>query len=117
MDDRKEAAAPTHIMDWPAIFAGAAIAAGATIVFSGFTAALGLGSVSAEPRGGLGTLGAILLAIFAFLTLVGSYALGGYVTARDGEIIAFSFLYNGNDHGNAKAAMDAMGATLANFVR
>ncbi len=44
-------------------------------------------------------------------------ALGGYVTAKDGEIIAFSFLYNGNDHGNAKGAMDAMGATLANFVR
>jgi D-alanyl-D-alanine carboxypeptidase/D-alanyl-D-alanine-endopeptidase (penicillin-binding protein 4) len=44
-------------------------------------------------------------------------ALGGYVTARDGEIIAFSFIYNGNDRWNAKATMDAMGATLANFVR
>jgi len=43
--------------------------------------------------------------------------LGGYVTARDGEIIAFAFLYNGNDRGNAKATMDAMGATLANFIR
>ena len=43
--------------------------------------------------------------------------LGGYVTAKDGEIIAFSFIYNGNDKGNAKATMDAMGATLANFVR
>jgi hypothetical protein len=69
-------------MDWPAIFAGAAIAAGTTIVFSGFTAALGLGSVSAEPRGGLGTVAAALLAIFAFLTMVGSYALGGYITGR-----------------------------------
>lgn len=47
-------------------------------------------------------------------TVVG---LGGYVTAKDGEIIAFSFLYNGNDRGNARQAMDAMGATLANFVR
>ena len=47
-------------------------------------------------------------------TVVG---LGGYVTAKDGEIIAFSFLYNGNDRWNAKAAMDGMGATLANFVR
>jgi D-alanyl-D-alanine carboxypeptidase/D-alanyl-D-alanine-endopeptidase (penicillin-binding protein 4) len=44
-------------------------------------------------------------------------ALGGYVTARDGEILAFSFIYNGNDRWNAKATMDAMGATLANFVR
>ncbi|MEO5813882.1 MAG: D-alanyl-D-alanine carboxypeptidase/D-alanyl-D-alanine-endopeptidase [Gemmatimonadaceae bacterium] len=44
-------------------------------------------------------------------------ALGGYVTAKDGEIVAFSFIYNGKDRWNAKATMDAMGATLANFVR
>jgi D-alanyl-D-alanine carboxypeptidase/D-alanyl-D-alanine-endopeptidase (penicillin-binding protein 4) len=43
--------------------------------------------------------------------------LGGYVTAKDGEIIAFSFIYNGNDRWNAKSTMDSMGATLANFVR
>jgi D-alanyl-D-alanine carboxypeptidase/D-alanyl-D-alanine-endopeptidase (penicillin-binding protein 4) len=43
--------------------------------------------------------------------------LGGYVTAKNGEIIAFSFLYNGRDRGTAKQTMDAMGATLANFVR
>jgi D-alanyl-D-alanine carboxypeptidase/D-alanyl-D-alanine-endopeptidase (penicillin-binding protein 4) len=47
-------------------------------------------------------------------TVVG---LGGYVTAKDGEVIAFAFIYNGNDRANAKATMDAMGATLANFVR
>jgi D-alanyl-D-alanine carboxypeptidase/D-alanyl-D-alanine-endopeptidase (penicillin-binding protein 4) len=47
-------------------------------------------------------------------TVVG---LGGYVTARNGEILAFSFIYNGNDRWNAKATIDAMGATLANFVR
>ena len=43
--------------------------------------------------------------------------LGGYVTAKNGEIMAFSFLYNGADRWNAKSTMDAMGATLANFVR
>jgi D-alanyl-D-alanine carboxypeptidase/D-alanyl-D-alanine-endopeptidase (penicillin-binding protein 4) len=43
--------------------------------------------------------------------------LGGYVTAKDGEIVAFSFIYNGADRWNAKATMDAMGATLANFIR
>ncbi|MDQ2666019.1 MAG: D-alanyl-D-alanine carboxypeptidase/D-alanyl-D-alanine-endopeptidase [Gemmatimonadota bacterium] len=43
--------------------------------------------------------------------------LGGFVTAKDGEIVAFSFIYNGGDRWNAKATMDAMGATLANFVR
>jgi len=44
-------------------------------------------------------------------------ALGGFVTARDGEILAFSFIYNGNDRWNAKAAMDQMGATMADFTR
>jgi D-alanyl-D-alanine carboxypeptidase len=39
------------------------------------------------------------------------------VTAKDGEILAFSFLYNGSDRWNAKLAMDQMGATLAEFVR
>jgi D-alanyl-D-alanine carboxypeptidase/D-alanyl-D-alanine-endopeptidase (penicillin-binding protein 4) len=43
--------------------------------------------------------------------------LGGYVTAKNGEIMAFSFIYNGSDRWNAKSTMDAMGATLANFVR
>jgi serine-type D-Ala-D-Ala carboxypeptidase/endopeptidase (penicillin-binding protein 4) len=44
-------------------------------------------------------------------------SLAGFVTARNGEILAFSFIYNGNDRWNAKATIDAMGATLANFVR
>jgi len=44
-------------------------------------------------------------------------SLGGYVTAKNGEILAFSFLYNGTDRGRAKLAMDQMGATLAEFVR
>jgi D-alanyl-D-alanine carboxypeptidase/D-alanyl-D-alanine-endopeptidase (penicillin-binding protein 4) len=44
-------------------------------------------------------------------------ALGGYVTARDGEVIAFSFMYNGSDRWAAKSAMDQMGAALADFAR
>lgn len=44
-------------------------------------------------------------------------ALGGYVTARDGEVLAFAFLYNGRDRWNAKEAIDVAGATLASFVR
>ena len=44
-------------------------------------------------------------------------SLGGYVTAKDGEILAFSFIYNGTDRWNAKLTMDQMGATLAEFVR
>ncbi|HEU4641014.1 MAG TPA: D-alanyl-D-alanine carboxypeptidase/D-alanyl-D-alanine-endopeptidase [Gemmatimonadaceae bacterium] len=44
-------------------------------------------------------------------------SLGGYVTARDGELLAFAFIYNGTDRWNAKSTIDAMGATLAGFVR
>ncbi|MFL5578251.1 MAG: D-alanyl-D-alanine carboxypeptidase/D-alanyl-D-alanine-endopeptidase, partial [Gemmatimonadaceae bacterium] len=44
-------------------------------------------------------------------------SLGGYVTAHDGEVLAFSFIYNGNDRWNAKETIDRMGATLAAFVR
>ncbi|MEJ7757999.1 MAG: D-alanyl-D-alanine carboxypeptidase/D-alanyl-D-alanine-endopeptidase [Gemmatimonadaceae bacterium] len=44
-------------------------------------------------------------------------ALGGYVTAMNGEVMAFSFIYNGRDRGSARLSMDAMGQTLANFVR
>jgi D-alanyl-D-alanine carboxypeptidase/D-alanyl-D-alanine-endopeptidase (penicillin-binding protein 4) len=44
-------------------------------------------------------------------------ALAGYVTAQDGEILAFAFLYNGKDRWNARETIDAMGATLAAFAR
>jgi D-alanyl-D-alanine carboxypeptidase/D-alanyl-D-alanine-endopeptidase (penicillin-binding protein 4) len=44
-------------------------------------------------------------------------ALAGYVTATDGEVLAFSFLYNGTDRWTAKATMDVMGETLASFAR
>ncbi len=43
--------------------------------------------------------------------------LAGYVTARNGEVIAFAFLYNGRDRWNAKEAIDVSGATLAGFAR
>jgi len=44
-------------------------------------------------------------------------SLGGYVTAKDGDQLAFSFIYNGKDRWRAKEAMDAMGATLASYSR
>ncbi|HSA57698.1 MAG TPA: D-alanyl-D-alanine carboxypeptidase/D-alanyl-D-alanine-endopeptidase [Gemmatimonadaceae bacterium] len=43
--------------------------------------------------------------------------LSGYVASRDGEVLAFAFLYNGRDRFNARASIDAMGATLAAFAR
>ncbi len=77
-----DATPPRSIMDWPAILSGAAIAAGAMVVFTGFIAAIGLGSVSAEPGEGLGTFASILVGLFAFLSTLASYALGGYVAGR-----------------------------------
>ena len=50
-------------------------------------------------------------------TTNGVISLGGYVTARDGELLAFAFIYNGTDRWNAKSTIDAMGATLAGFAR
>jgi len=44
-------------------------------------------------------------------------SLAGYVTALNGEVMAFSFVYNGVDRWNARSTIDAMGATLAGFVR
>jgi serine-type D-Ala-D-Ala carboxypeptidase/endopeptidase (penicillin-binding protein 4) len=44
-------------------------------------------------------------------------SLGGYVTAESGEVLGFAFLYNGSDLSKAKETIDAMGATLASWVR
>jgi D-alanyl-D-alanine carboxypeptidase/D-alanyl-D-alanine-endopeptidase (penicillin-binding protein 4) len=43
--------------------------------------------------------------------------LSGYVTAEDGEILAFAFLYNGSDRFAARATIDEMGPTMAGFSR
>jgi serine-type D-Ala-D-Ala carboxypeptidase/endopeptidase (penicillin-binding protein 4) len=44
-------------------------------------------------------------------------ALAGYVTARNGELLAFSIMYNGRDLWRAREAIDAMAVTLANWAR
>jgi D-alanyl-D-alanine carboxypeptidase/D-alanyl-D-alanine-endopeptidase (penicillin-binding protein 4) len=44
-------------------------------------------------------------------------SLAGYVTARNGELLAFALLYNGADRWRARSAIDAVGATLADFTR
>lgn len=43
--------------------------------------------------------------------------LSGYVTAEDGEILAFAFLYNGTDRFAARETIDQMGPTMAGFWR
>jgi len=44
-------------------------------------------------------------------------ALAGYVTAVNGEVLAFSFLYNGRDRWTAKSMIDVMSESLATFAR
>jgi D-alanyl-D-alanine carboxypeptidase/D-alanyl-D-alanine-endopeptidase (penicillin-binding protein 4) len=44
-------------------------------------------------------------------------SLAGYSTARNGEVLAFAFIYNGTDRWNARRTIDRMGATLASFIR
>lgn len=43
--------------------------------------------------------------------------LSGYVTAENGEILAFALLYNGKDRWHARETIDAMGPTMAAFSR
>jgi D-alanyl-D-alanine carboxypeptidase/D-alanyl-D-alanine-endopeptidase (penicillin-binding protein 4) len=43
--------------------------------------------------------------------------LSGYVTAENGEILVFAFLYNGQDRWHARETIDAMGPTMAAFSR
>jgi D-alanyl-D-alanine carboxypeptidase/D-alanyl-D-alanine-endopeptidase (penicillin-binding protein 4) len=44
-----------------------------------------------------------------------SRTLSGYVQARSGELIAFSFLYNGANTNAARAAQQELGILLAEF--
>lgn len=44
-------------------------------------------------------------------------ALSGYVTAVNGEVLGFSFLYNGRDRSVARSLIDTMSETLASFGR
>ncbi|MDA1080269.1 MAG: D-alanyl-D-alanine carboxypeptidase/D-alanyl-D-alanine-endopeptidase [Gemmatimonadetes bacterium] len=44
-------------------------------------------------------------------------SLGGYVTAGNGEDLAFAIIYNGTDLWRAREAIDRIGVTLASFSR
>lgn len=69
-------------VDWGAILAGAAIAAGTSVVLTGFAAALGLGSISADEGGGVSGFGLILTGIVVVVAMVAAYMLGGYIAGR-----------------------------------
>ncbi|MGY6634857.1 MAG: hypothetical protein ACXIU8_14110 [Alkalilacustris sp.] len=69
--------------DWPAIFAGAVIAAAVSIVLYAFGAGLGLSLVSAEPGEGVSLQWwALAAGIWLVWVAVTSFGLGGYLAGR-----------------------------------
>ena len=86
-EEMTRASAPGKILDgsyidWAAILAGAVLAVAIGSVFTGFGAALGLSTISAEPGEGSFNLLMIVSAVWIVVTLVASYMTGGYITGR-----------------------------------
>ncbi len=69
-------------LDWPAIFGGGVVAVAVASVFTGFGAALGLSTISAEPGEGSFNLMLIVSALWVVVSLVASYMAGGYIAGR-----------------------------------
>ncbi len=69
-------------IDWAAVFGGGVVAVGLGSVFTGFGAAVGLSTISAEPGEGSLNLMVILSAVWIVVSLVASYAAGGYIAGR-----------------------------------
>lgn len=82
IDPRATASSEHGYVDWGAIFAGAVVAAGTSLVLTTFAGALGLGSISVGKDGGISTLGLILTGLFTAVSVVAVYMLGGYVAGR-----------------------------------
>lgn len=71
-----------HYIDWAAVFGGGVVAVAVGSVLTGFGAALGLSTISAEPGEGSFNLMLIVSAIWIVVSLVASYATGGYIAGR-----------------------------------
>ena len=69
-------------IDWAAILGGATVATAVATVLTTFGAALGLSAISANPGEGSFNLAIILSGIWVVVTLVASYAAGGYIAGR-----------------------------------
>lgn len=69
-------------VDWAAVLGGATIATAIAALFTAFGAALGLTALSAEPGEGSFNFAIILSGVWMVITLVASYAIGGYVAGR-----------------------------------
>ena len=74
--------AGTSYVNWGAIFAGAVVAAGTSLVLTTFAGALGLSSISIGKDGGISTLGLIVTGLFTAVSVAAVYVLGGYVAGR-----------------------------------
>lgn len=71
-----------HYVDWAAVLGGAVVATAVAGLFAAFGAGLGLSAISAEPGEGSFNLSVILTAVWMAVTLVASYAVGGYIAGR-----------------------------------
>jgi len=69
-------------IDWPAVFGGGVVAVAVASVLTGFGAALGLSTISAEPGEGSINLMLIISAVWIVVSLVASYMTGGYIAGR-----------------------------------
>lgn len=69
-------------IDWAAVVGGGVVAVAVGSVFTGFGAAIGLSTISAEPGEGSFNVMVILSAVWIVASLVASYAAGGYIAGR-----------------------------------
>ncbi len=69
-------------IDWAAVLGGGVVAVAVGSVFTGFGAVLGLSTISAEPGEGSLNVMVILSAVWIVVSLVVSYATGGYIAGR-----------------------------------
>ncbi len=81
------ASAPRHshdgsYVDWPAIFAGAVAASAIGLLFGAFGATLGLSAISPQVGEGAGGFALVLVGAWVLITLLVSYASGGYIAGR-----------------------------------
>lgn len=81
IQEQSPASNDRNYVDLGAVIAGTVVAVGATIVFSTFGAAIGLGSISFD-EGSISTFGLILTALFVVISMVLVYMLGGYISGR-----------------------------------
>ena len=80
---RTDIPAGLSFVEWPAVFAGAVLAAALSFVFLTFGAAIGLSTTSPWPTSGLSAGTVASLAIFwAISQQIGSLLVGGYVAGR-----------------------------------